>query len=146
MQQRSEEVLNAWLKLTTTVNNERMVTVMPYNEQLICGLLYQNQKSLEPRQLTATDLCSSTKMLKSQMTRTLNDLEQKDYIVRTRSKEDRRKIYITFNMDHAETYEREHEKVLSFINAMLDKIGYWRASEIAKLFLTLSNMAEEVLQ
>ena len=74
----SEDVLNAWLRLTTTVNNVRLAGELPYYELLICGILYRNQKSGAPGSLTATELCGETRMLKSQMNRTLNSMEKKD--------------------------------------------------------------------
>ena len=39
----SDEVLNSWLRLTTAIGNLRITSALPYNELLICGLLYRNQ-------------------------------------------------------------------------------------------------------
>ena len=140
----SDDVLNAWLRLTTTVNNVRMAGELPYNELLICGILYRNQNSSVPESLTATDLCSETRMLKSQMNRTLNSMEKKGLISRTRSGQDRRQVYISFNMEQAEFYERQHEKVLFCVDTLLEKVGRNRAEEIVKLFTLISDMADEV--
>ena len=142
----SDDVLNAWLRLTTTVNNVRMAGELPYNELLICGILYRNQKSSAPAYLTATDLCGETRMLKSQMNRTLNSMEKKGLIFRTRSRQDRRQVYITFNMDQAEVYEREHDRILGYVEMLLDKVGRQRAEEIIGLFTLISDMADEVIQ
>ena len=142
----SDDVLNAWLRLTTTVNNVRMAGELPYNELLICGILYRNQNSGVPESLTATDLCSETRMLKSQMNRTLNSMEKKGLIFRTRSEQDRRQVYITFNMDQAEVYEREHDRILGYVEMLLDKVGRQRAEEIIGLFTLISDMADEVIQ
>ncbi len=142
----SDDVLNAWLRLTTTVNNVRMAGELPYNELLICGILYRNQNSSAPESLTATDLCSETRMLKSQMNRTLNSMEKKGLIFRTRSEQDRRQVYITFNMDQAEVYEREHDRILGYVEMLLDKVGRQRAEEIIGLFTLISDMADEVIK
>lgn len=142
----SDDVLNAWLRLTTTVNNVRMAGELPYNELLICGILYRNQKSSAPAYLTATDLCGETRMLKSQMNRTLNSMEKKGLIFRTRSEQDRRQVHITFNMDQAEVYEREHDRILGYVEVLLNKVGRQRAEEIIRLFTLISDMADEVIQ
>ena len=142
----SDDVLNAWLRLTTTVNNVRMAGELPYNELLICGILYRNQNSGVPESLTATDLCSETRMLKSQMNRTLNSMEKKGLIFRTRSEQDRRQVHITFNMDQAEAYEREHDRILGYVEVLLNKVGRQRAEEIIRLFTLISDMADEVIQ
>ena len=142
----SDEVLNSWLRLTTAIGNLRITSALPYNELLICGLLYRNQKSGAPEFLTATDLCRATGMLKSQMNRTLNSMEKKGLISRTRSGQDRRQVYISFNMEQVEFYERQHEKVLFCVDTLLEKVGRNRAEEIVKLFTLISDMADEVTE
>lgn len=142
----NEEVLNAWLKLSTAIHNGRMPLEMPFNELLICGILYRNQTGKETVKLTATDLCAETKMLKSQMNRTLNSLEKKGLILRTRSETDRRQVYINFQMDKADIYEREHERILVFVDRLLDKAGREHAEDIVRLFTLISNIAGEVIQ
>lgn len=60
MSELNEQILDAWIHLTTAINNERIVSEMPLNEALICRILYKNQES----EITATDLCALTKMQK----------------------------------------------------------------------------------
>ena len=88
MREFNEELLESWLQLTGSINNERIVSKMPYNEVLICRILYRNRS----RKITATDLCEITKMQKSQMNRTLTSMEDKNIITRNRSEDDKRKI------------------------------------------------------
>ena len=90
---KNEQVLEAWLQMTTVINNERITSDLPYNESMICRYLYQNQD----KNVTATDLCNWMRMQKSQMNRTLTSMEKKDLITRIRSEQDTRKIYITLN-------------------------------------------------
>ena len=40
---KNEQVLEAWLQMTTVINNERITSDLPYNESMICRYLYQNQ-------------------------------------------------------------------------------------------------------
>ena len=90
---KNEQVLEAWLQMTTVINNERITPDLPYNESMICRYLYQNQDI----NVTATDLCNYMRMQKSQMNRTLTSMEKKGLITRIRSEQDTRKIYITLN-------------------------------------------------
>ena len=146
MEATRDEILKVWMKLSLAINNERVVSGLPYNEFLICSILYWNQKKEKPLELTATDLCNGTKILKSQMNRTLNSLEKKGLIERTRSDRDRRQVYVTFRMERAEVYEREHERLLKFVDGVMDRVGWEHSEEIVKLFNLIANMAEEVLQ
>ena len=67
----NEALLGAWLRLSTSINNSRLVTELPYNESLICNVLYRNDLLHNEKKLTATELCAETKILKSQMNRSL---------------------------------------------------------------------------
>ena len=63
----NERLLEVWLELSMAINNERVVSDVPFNESLICNILYRAQMQDPDNRLTATDLCNATKMLKSQM-------------------------------------------------------------------------------
>lgn len=141
----NEEVLDAWLRLTTTIVNERIVSDLPYNETMICGVLYRYARNCPEKKLTATQLCGKLKMLKSQMNRTLNSMEEKGLIFRERSGEDKRQVYVSLNMEMVGVYERQHEKILDFVDRLLDKVGKEKAGEIIKLFTMISDTAEEVI-
>lgn len=36
--------MRVWMQLSLAINNERVVSGLPYNEFLICSILYWNQK------------------------------------------------------------------------------------------------------
>ena len=146
MEATREEILRVWMQLSLAINNERVVSGLPYNEFLICSILYWNQKRETPRELTATDLCGETKILKSQMNRTLNSLEKKGLIARTRSDRDKRQVYVTFRMERADVYEQEHERLLNFVDELMDRIGWEHSGEIVKLFHLIAKMADEVIK
>ena len=65
------KLLDAWLSLTSTLWNTRLVTSMTYNEAHVLGLLLHHQD----RPMTATDLIARTHLLKSQMNKLLTALE-----------------------------------------------------------------------
>ena len=137
---KNEQVLEAWLQMTTVINNERITPDLPYNESMICRYLYQNQDI----NVTATDLCNYMRMQKSQMNRTLTSME-KELITRIRSEQDTRKIYITLNDSMLKIYKTQHEKILKIVDELFDKIGYERQSEVIKLFDLITQTAKEML-
>ena len=63
--QLNEVLLGAWLKISTAINNSRLVSEMSYNESLICNILYRNATEHPDVLLTATDLCAETKILRN---------------------------------------------------------------------------------
>ena len=145
MQNINEKVLSAWLKLSTTICNERFVSELPFNESFICGILHRNAVEHPEKQMTATELCEKTNMRKSLMNRTLNSMEEKGLIFRKRSEKDKRQVFVSMNMENAEVYERQHKNVLSVVDTMLEKVGKEKAEEIIQLFTLISNKAKEVI-
>lgn len=145
----NEELLDAWLRLTVAINNEKVVSDlpydMPYNESLICNILYKNQIHDPIRRLTATDLCNETKMQKSQMNRTLNSMEEKNLIIRERSGLDKRQVFISLDMRQLEIYQEQHRKVLQIVDTLVEKIGEEKAEQALELFKTIADIADEVM-
>ena len=146
MQNINEKILGAWLKLSTAICNERIVSELPYNESLVCGILHENAVERPEEKITATDLCEKTNIQKSQMNRILNTLEEKGLIFRRRSEKDKRRVYVTMNMDNAEVYERQHKNILRVVDEIIEKVGKEKADEIVQLFTLISNKAKEVME
>lgn len=141
----NEKVLNAWLRLSSSICNERIVSELPYNESLVCGILHENATENPEEKITATDLCEKTNIRKSQMNRILNTLEEKGLIRRIRSEKDKRQVFVSMNMENAEVYERQHKKVLGVVDQIIEKVGKEKAEEIIQLFTLISNKAREVV-
>lgn len=141
----NEQLLEAWLLLSTTIINNKVVSDMPYNEALICNILYKNQLNAPERRLTATDLCLETKMLKSQMNRTLNSMEKKNLISRERSLQDKRQVFISFHPENAAAYHKQHERILQMADAIIERLGIPKTQEVIELLEHVSDMAREVL-
>ena len=145
MKDLNEEVLDAWLRLTTAISNTKLVSDMPYNEALICNLLYNSQRQQPDMPLTATDLCKKTQMLKSQMNRTLQSMEDKGLIERTRSTLDKRQVFLWLNTD-SPAFRTQHEKSLKLIDSLIARPGEEKAGKIAQLFTEIAIMAQETIQ
>ena len=139
MQEVNERVLSAWIKLFISLDTERIPSLMPFNEAVICNLLASN----EQKQLTATDLCGLMRMQKSQMNRTLTSLEEKGLIERIRCEDDKRQRIVRYIPDPDNIFVQQHEKNLKVIERFLTRIGYDRAEEIIELFTLISDIAQE---
>lgn len=137
----NEQILDAWIQLTTVINNDRIVSTMPLNEALICRILTENAD----KRITATDLCISTKMQKSQMNRVLNNMEEKGWIKRNRSEKDKRQIFIVPNEEKLALYREQHEKILKIVDCLIVRIGTEKAEQALELFRLISEIAKEEL-
>lgn len=141
MTNKSEKVLESWLRMTTIINNEKITSDLPFNESMICRYLYQHKDEF----VTATDLCASMRMKKSQMNRTLNNMEKKKLIHRKRNDEDQRQVFILLNEEMIVAYHQQHEKVLRLVDGIFDKMGPEKMDEVIELFDLVSKTALETL-
>lgn len=141
----NEKLLSTWLKLSTSVVNARITDEFPYNESLVCNMLYMNSLQDNSEPLTATDLCNKTRMLKSQMNRTLNFLEEKEIITRQRSKDDKRQVYIIFNAENAEPYMKQHEKILPILDEIIARLGEEKTKDLIQTLTYIADIADDII-
>ena len=124
-----DKLLDAWLSLTSTLWNTRIVQSMTYNEAHVMGILLRHSALQGP--LTATDLIRRTHLLKSQMNKILSTLEGKGFIVRLRAKSDRRMAHILLTEEGKADYLAEHTGVEAILQKLIDHLGAERAVQIA---------------
>lgn len=127
-----ERLLSAWLTLSSTLWNERIVTGMTFNEAFVCNLLKRQAECAPEQPLTATDLCERTRLLKSQMNKILSEMERKDYIRRSRSDRDKRQIFLELTEQGRDAYAREHEGITAILSALVDDLGAEKVLSIAE--------------
>ncbi|MGM9913455.1 MarR family winged helix-turn-helix transcriptional regulator [Floccifex sp.] len=124
----SEKLIETWNTISYILKPERLFRNLSYNEQTICSLLYRAQK-----EMTATDLIEQTSLLKSQMNKIMNSLEQKDVIQRIRSEEDKRKIVVELTDYGKEIYRKEHQSVLEISNHIIEQLGTKKSEQLISL-------------
>lgn len=146
MENINENLLNTWLRLSTSVVNSRLVSNLSYNESLVCNILYHAQKKEPDQLLTATDLCNATKMLKSQMNRTLNQLEEKKLITRIRSSSDKRQVFVKFNLDTADIYLEQHQKILDLVDTIIEHFGPEKIEETLQVLTSICDVADDAIK
>ncbi|GFI61540.1 hypothetical protein IMSAG049_00699 [Clostridiales bacterium] len=137
----SEKLLEAWLNISSTVWNRRVVSTMTFNEIYVCNLL----KNQSEKPMTATDLCEKTRLFKSQMNKVLNSLEEKELIRRVRSIDDKRFVFIEITEKGLEQYSKEHEAIMLMIDTLVDRIGESRAEETAEAVNDISEQLKNLL-
>lgn len=138
-----DQLLDAWLSLTSTLWNTRIVQSMTYNEAHVMGILLRHRAKEDP--LTATDLIRRTHLLKSQMNKILSTLESKGYIVRLRAQSDRRMAHILLTEEGKAAYLTEHEGVESILTQLIERIGAERALRVAQDLSDVVEALDEIL-
>lgn len=144
--QLNEALLGAWLRLSISINNSRVVSEMSYNESLICNILYRNSLEENEQNLTATDLCKETRILKSQMNRILTQLEKKNLILRERCSDDKRKVFVRLTSDQSNAYLSQHAQILELLDVIIEKLGKDQTNDVIRALNGISDVADEVIK
>ncbi len=116
-----DRLLAAWLSLTSTLWNKRLVSTLTYNEAHVLGILLRAEDT--GRTCTATTLIAETRLLKSQMNKVLTTLEGKGFLLRTRSDADKRVILIRLTDAGRAAYLAEHEHIAAILDRLIDALG-----------------------
>jgi DNA-binding MarR family transcriptional regulator len=141
----SEELLEGWLRLSMTIWNERLVTAMTYNESMVCNLLYKQQKK-NGAPLTPTQLCSHLQIRKSQMNVILNSLEKQGNVVRSRSDEDKRNVYVSLTSDGACVYQKAHQEILDMPRELIEHLGEEKIRTFAATMQEVAACFDEMME
>ena len=119
--QTMEDLLGAWMAMSIGIKGNRILKDLSFNEMVICRLLYQAR--LEKREITATEICGETRLLKSQVNKVLGDMEKKGLVYRQRDSEDKRRVFLRMKEESVETYLAEHAHVMSIIEQVCRRLS-----------------------
>ena len=137
-----DKLLDAWLSLTSTLWNTRLVSSMTFNEAHVLGLLLRHGNA-EP--MTATALIARTHLLKSQMNKVLTALEGKGYITRARAQSDRRLVLIRLTLEGEAAYRSEHAGIEALLTRLVGRIGEAQALTLAGEINELTGALSDIL-
>lgn len=146
MENLNENLLAAWLTLSSVVNNERIVSTIPFNEAHVCNLLYRQRLDAPDVYLTATELCARTRMLKSQMNKVLGSLERRGMIERFPAPEDRRKAYIRLREENLDQFEAVHARSIALVDQAIERLGVETARQTVDILNRIAQYVDETLE
>ncbi len=139
-----EELLAAWLRLGSIIDNQRLVSELPFNEAMVCGLILRAQENGDA--LTASDLCAQTRILKSQMNAILHSLEKKGFLQRKRSQKDLRQIELFLLPEGRERYLDSHRQTLALVDRLIDEAGQETIQTLIPLLTQMADSFDKILK
>lgn len=128
---RSLDLIQAWVQLSCILRNSRFTKALPYNEAIVMLQLYQ----AGDRPITIKQITEQTHMLKSQVNRTINSLEEKGLLERCEPEGDRRLGYVRMCKDRLALFLEVHNESLQIAK----EIGTIIGPEDTENFIRISN-------
>lgn len=143
----NESLLDAWVRTSVSVVNERVVSLLTYKESLVCRelKLAGAVQGGDSQGMTATELCRATRMAKSQMNGILTSLEERGVVSRTRSESDHRRVEVLLDDSPDGLYQRQHTQLIDIVSCIVDKLGTERAWEATDTLNAVADAADAVL-
>ena len=136
----NEEMIAAWMRMISAVENRRIVEGLSFNEALVCNLL-QRQEGVY---LTASQLCAATHILKSQMNGILRSLEAKEVISRAPSPVDRRVTEIRLKNGGGPLWRSSHAYTLSLMDRLIQAMGPEKIQDLLPLLTMAADKLDEL--
>lgn len=112
-------LIQAWVQLSGMLKNSRFTKELPYNEAVVMLQLYQaGDNPISMKEITA-----QTHMLKSQVNRTINSLEEKGLLERCEGEGDRRVGYVRSVKEKMDLFLQVHASSMEIAKDISAIIG-----------------------
>lgn len=139
-----EQVLTAWIGLNGLLKDSQMTQGLTYNEAVTMKLVYDRYRADGEGRTPVRYITGQTRMLKSQVNRTLNTLCAQGYLVRERDEKDARSLFVRPVPDRLEDFLAVHRRSLAMAQAVIRVIGENDAAEFVRICGKLSAAAPEL--
>lgn len=119
MENKHLALIQAWVGLSGMLKNSRFTKELPYNESIVMLQLYQaGEQPISIKQIT-----DKTHILKSQVNRTINSLEEKGLLERCQHGGDRRLGYVRLRKERLEIFLQVHAASMEIAKDISNIIG-----------------------
>ena len=135
----ANQLLKAWVKLSSILKNSRITKGLMYNEATIMLLLYDRYLQDGTGMISIREITAETKMLKSLVNRTINALEKKGLLERCEGSGDKRVIYVKCIQEKLPVFLEVHNSSLRLAQGIISIIGPEDAETFIRIVQKLEN-------
>lgn len=137
MNNKSEELINTWLRLSAIIRNERFTKFFTFREISVCNILYNYEKN--NMHVTATTVTLNTGMLKSQTNKVLNSLLDKKCIEIKVNANDKRQKILKLTPYGKKKYLSEHSAIVKIMSYLTSDM---KDEEITRLCNNINHISQ----
>ena len=136
---KSEELINAWVKLSAIVKNSRITKGLMYNEAIVMLILYERYQKDGKGVISIKEITKETRMLKSLVNRTINSLEEKGFLERCPGEGDGRMVFVRPLNQKLDSFLEVHTASVNMTDKIIGIIG----NEDADAFVRIASKLEK---
>ena len=118
-----EQLLLAWVKLSGLVKNNSITKGLPYNEAIVMLMLHNRHSEDGVGLVSVQEIIRETGMLKSQVNRTVNSLEEKGLLERATGEQDKRILFVKCVQNKLDVFLEVHQASLKVAGEIAAIIG-----------------------
>ena len=127
------DLILSWVRLSGIIKNSRITTGLKYNEAIVMLTIY-NRYLIDNEGMTSVqDIIKETGMLKSQVNRTLGELEQAGLITFAQGIKDRRTKFVKCVKEKLPVFLTVHNSSVKVAERIVDIIG----EQDAEIFINI---------
>lgn len=118
----NEELISAWVRLTSALKNTRMTSGLNYNEATVMLIAYNAYRKDGEGLVSFKDIVRETRMLKSLVNRTIDSLVKKRMLERCGGA-DKRTTFVRPVKENLDAFLCVHNRSLAIAQQVVDIIG-----------------------
>lgn len=118
-----ERLLNGWVRLNGLLKDSAMTRGMTYNEAIIMRLALHQYRADGVGRVSVQRILAETNMMKSLVNRTVNALCAQGFLVKEKSGEDRRSLFVRPVPEKLPDFLCVHRQSLKSANEIIGIIG-----------------------
>lgn len=149
-QQKGARLLNLCLNLKRQLTKLISSGNLSFGEYLVLRNLRSSQNDIKrcsrEGYMKAADLSELLELSRPSITRILNSLEHRGYIVRNIDKKDRRSININLTETGIEALERANRKILQIADRLVAELGEADTDKLIELIERLTEIYKRILK
>ena len=128
-----ERLLNAWIGLNGYLKDSRVTQAMTYNEAVTMKLVLDQYRQDGVGRTPVQAILRKTRMLKSQVNRTVNALCRQGYLTKEKGGEDARALFARPVPERLADFLAVHARSLQMAQTIIDVIGAEDAAQFVRI-------------
>ena len=128
-----ENMLGAWIGARGMLKDSKITKNLTYNEAVVMKIVYDQYRQDGVGRTPVQAILRKTRMLKSQVNRTVNALCRQGYLTKEKGGEDARALFVRPAPERLADFLAVHARSLQMAQTIIDVIGAEDAAQFVRI-------------